>query len=528
MSVKKNPVSPRQKMINLMYVVLMAMLALNVSTDVLKGLVLVGDSLQRSKENAEKETLIIFEDFESQMKGNPEKVGSYFAKAKSVKAASDSLCAYAESLKWAIARSADGSDGNPTNLKNKEDLQASDAVMLNSIEHNGYQLYEKINRYRKFVEQYIADPRRRAIVTANLTTEVPDTPENRGRKWEEYMFESMPAVAVITMLSKLQYDIRVAEREVLHSLLNNVYVDDVHVNNLEALVVPERTTLYSGEEFRSRIFMAATDTTKKAEIYVNGNRISPDGNYNFRVGAPGEYTFSGYILMPNSAGEMLRREFTQKYSVIAGAQTNVGNTTVTAAGATIAADLMNVLYAGFDNPVSVTAAGISQDKVSLTMTGGTLTSKGGGKYTARPDKVGQPVTFTVTGQVGGRTMDMGTYTFKVRKLPDPAPYITVGSDRFKGGRLSKASALGARSLGAAIDDGLLDIPFTVLSFECVFFDRMGNVIVERSSGSSFTDAQRNLMRELGRGKRFYISNVRAVGPDKIDRTLQGALEVIIN
>ncbi len=516
-------------MINLMYVVLMAMLALNVSTDVLKGLVLVGDSLQRSKENAEKETLAIFEDFQMQMKGNPEKVGPYFAKAKMVKAESDSLCNFIESLKVAIAKSADGADGDPTNLRNKEDLQASDAVMLNSIEHNGHKLYERLNTFRKSVETLIADPRRKAIITANLTTEVPANAENASRKWEEYMFETMPAVAAITMLSKMQNDIRVAEREVLHSLLNNVYVDDVHVNQLDAFCVPEQTTLFSGDEFRSSIFMAATDTTKRAEIYVNGNKISPDGKYNFRVGSRGEYSFSGYILMPNSAGEMLRREFTQKYTVIAKGTVGPGSTSSpVAAGATIAADLMNVLYAGFDNPVSVTAAGISQDNVRLSMTGGSLIDKGGGKYTARPDKVGQPVTFTVTGNAGGRTIDMGTFTFKVRKLPDPAPYILVGGDMFKGGRLAKASILGAQSLGAAIDDGLLNIPFTVLSFDCVFFDRMGNMIIEHSAGAHFTEAQRNLIREFGRGKRFYISTVRAVGPDKIDRTLPGALEVIIN
>lgn len=523
MSVKKNPVSPRQKMINLMYVVLMAMLALNVSTDVLKGLVLVGDSLERSKENAEKETEAIFEDFALQMKANPTKVGPWFEKAKKVKAASDSLCSYADRLKWAIARAADGSKGDPTQLKNKEDLQASDDVMLNSLEHNGAKLYEQINAYRKLVEGLISDPRRKAIIAANLTTEVPDTPENRGRKWEEYMFESMPAIAAITMLSKLQSDIRSAEREVLHSLDANIGVKDIRVNQLDAFCLPEQLTLFPGDEFRSRIFMAATDSTKRPEIYVNGKRIAEDGQYNFRVGGPGEYSFSGYILQPNISGEMIRREFTQKYTVI---PAPIPPKTPT--GATVAADLMNVLYAGFDNPVSVTATGMTADKVSLSMTGGTLTPKGDGHYTARPSQVGQDVTFTVTGTFEGKPVTMGTYTFKVRKLPDPAPFIMLGNDMFKGGKISKGGVLGASQLGAAIDDGLLHIPFKVLSFECVFFDRMGNVRPERSAGAAFTEPQRALMRELGRGKRFYISNIQAIGPDGIQRTLPGAMEIIIN
>ena len=189
---------------------------------------------------------------------------------------------------------------------------------------------------------------------------------------------------------------------------------------------------------------------------------------------------------------------------------------------------MNVRYAGFNNPISVTAAGIPASQVQLSMTGGTLTSTGPGKYTARPTQVGTDVTFSVSGTVNGKHQQMGQFTFQVRKLPDPTAYIQVGTDRFRGGRIAKGTILGAAGLGAAIDDGLLNIPFKVLSFETVFADRMGNFRPEPSSGSNFTENQRNLMRELRRGQRFYISKVQAVGPDGITRTLNGSVEVIVN
>ena len=214
---------------------------------------------------------------------------------------------------------------------------------------------------------------------------------------------------------------------------------------------------------------------------------------------------------------MLRRNFVQKYNVIA-----------PPTGATVAADLMNVLYAGFNNPISVSASGIAPDKVHLSMTGGSLTSQGKGHYTARPAAVGSNVTFTVTGEVNGKTQKMGTYTFKVRKLPDPTAYIALGNDRFKGGRLAKGSVLGAAGIGAAIDDGLLDIPFRVLSFEAVFFDRMGNARPENSDGANFTENQRNLMRSLRRGQRFYVSRVVVMGPDGLRRTLPQPVEIIVN
>ncbi len=517
MTVKKRPVSPRQKMINLMYIVLLAMLALNVSNEVLKGFDLVGDSLERTTANAAKENEAIYKDLAEQLKANPIKVRPWYDKAMAVKSMSDALYNLAEELRWAVARETDGKEGNPSNLENKEDLDAASRIMLSPVDGRGTELFDGINSYRERILTYVSDPRKAAIIASNLNTDVPQTPDNIGKNWQEYMFEAMPSIAAITMLTKLQNDVRKAEGEVLHDLASNIDLKDIRVNELGAYVLPEATTLFPGETFTSHIFMAAVDTTQRPEIYVNGQRIDSDGEYSFKVGGPGEYSFSGYLQMPNAAGDIIRRDFTQRYNVIA-----------PPAGATVAADLMNVLYAGFNNPISVSASGVPANKISLTMTGGTLTAKGNGKYTARPTSVGQDVKFTVTGVVNGKTQTMGTLSFKVRKLPDPTAYIQIGNDRFKSGRLAKATAVGLQELNAAIDDGLLDIPFTVLSFETVFFDRMGNARPEVSAGAKFTEAQRELIRSLRRGNRFYISRVRAIGPDGIERTLPQAMEVIIN
>jgi len=517
MAIQKRPASPRQKMINLMYVVLMAMLALNVSTDVLKGFTLVGNSLDRTIHTTEQENKDLLDDLATQYRKNPAKVKPWWDKAQTVQHSADSLCRYIDELKWAIARETDGADGNPNNIQHKDDLEAAGVVMLNPATLRGRVLYRRVNHFRDFVTSFITDRRRRAIVAANLSTDVPKGEDNIGKNWQEYMFESMPSIAAVTMLSKLQSDIRKAEGEVLHTLAANIGVKDIRVNELNAYVLPEATTLFPGDEFRSQIFMAAIDTTQRPEIYVNGRRLNADGHYNFRVGAPGSYDFRGYITMPNAAGEVIRREFSQHYTVIA-----------PPTGATVAADLMNVLYAGYDNPISVSASGISSDKIHLSMSGGTLSAKGNGKYVARPAHVGQEVSFTVTGEVGGKSQTMGAFTFKVRKLPDPAAFISIGGDQFRGGRIAKGSIVGATRLDAAIDDGLLNIPFSVRSFECVFFDRLGNVLPRPSAGASFTEAQRDLIRQLSRGKRFYISNIHAVGPDGIERTLSGSLEVIIN
>ena len=517
MAVKKKPVSPRQRMINLMYIVLMAMLALNVSSDVLKGFSLVGESLNRTTANAMKENQTLYDKFAEQLQQNPTKVRPWYDKAMVVKQMSDSLYDFAEQLRWALAREVDGKEGNPDDLENKEDLNASNVVMLSRYTGKGQLLHDKIVAYREAMMTYIADPREKAIIASNLSTDVPRSENSLGKDWKQYMFEEMPTIASITMLTKLQNDVRNTESEVLRVLAGNIDLKDIRVNELNAYVLPEATTLFPGQTFNSNIFMAAVDTTQRPEIYVNGKRLETDGTYSFTVGAPGEYSFSGYLEMPNAAGEVIRREFTQRYNVIA-----------PPVGATVAADLMNVLYAGFENPVSVSASGVPANKITLTMTGGSLTAQGNGKYIARPEKVGEDVTFNVTGVVNGRTQSMGTYSFKVRKLPDPTAYIAIGSDNFRGGRLSKADILGAKNLGAAIDDGLLNIPFRVLGFEAVFFDRMGNTVISVSQTANFTDAQKELVRELRRGQRFYLSKVRCIGPDGIERTLPQPLEVIVN
>ena len=516
MAIKKRPVNPRQKMINLMYVVLMAMLALNVSTEVLNGFSVVEESLNRTTSNSAKENASIYEAFSAQMKQNPEKVRQWFEKAESVRSMSDSLYNFAQELKEAIVKEADGKDADVSNIDHKDDLEAASQVMLAPGKGRGGQLFNAINSYRERILQMVTDKKQQEIIASNLTTAVPKSGKAMGKNWQEYMFEDMPVAAAVTLLSKLQSDIRYAEGEVLHTLVSNIDVKDIRVNKLDAFVIPEKTTLYPGEVFNADIVMAAVDTTMQPEIYVNGTRINAKGKYSFTAGGVGEHSFSGYLITRNAEGETMRRDFLQKYSVIPAPS-----------GATVAADLMNVLYAGFQNPMSVSVPGVPANAVSVSMSGGSLVAKGAGHYVATPSQVGKDVVFTVSANDKGKTRQMAQVTFKVRKLPDPTPYVVVGSDRFKGGNMAKASLVTMDQLHAAIDDGLLDIPFKVLSFETVFFDDMGNSIPIASEGASFSGRQKDTFRRLSRNKRFYVRGVKAIGPDGIQRTLPGAMEFIV-
>ena len=520
MAIKKRPVSPRQKMINLMYVVLMAMLALNVSTEVLNGFSIVEESLKRTTQNASLENLVIYDDFAVQMKKNPQKVKQWYDKSQKVKQMSDDLYNLADELKLAIVQEADGSDGDVQNIRNKEDLEAANQVMLSPNRGRGKELYNAIINYRTQMLSMVTGYHQKKMIASNLSTDIPANAQTMGKNWQEYMFESMPAAAAVTLLSKLQSDVRYAEGEVLHTLVSNIDVKDIRVNALDAFVIPNSQTIVRGDKFSARIVMAAVDTTQKPQIFIGGKEVNlPGGLYETVTGRTGDFTLSGFIQVENGNGELLKRSFEQKYTVVD-------------PSATVSADLMNVLYAGYSNPLSVSVPGVPVNKVQATMTGGTLQPTGPGRYIARPTAVGQNVTITITSTNTGRAQQMGQFTFRVRRLPDPTPYINMKDEsgspiRYKGGGLSKAQLMGVDGIGAAIDDGILDIAFRVQSFETVFFDNMGNAVPMVSDGASFSARQKDTFRKLQRNKRFYITRVNAIGPDGISRKLNTSMEVIV-
>ena len=520
MAIRKRPVSPRQKMINLMYVVLMAMLALNVSTEVLNGFSIVEESLNRTTAGSSKENQLVYDNLEMQMRLNPAKTKEWYEKAMEVRRISDSLYHFADELKLAIVKEADGEDGLVEDLKNKEDLEAANQVMLAPGRGRGKELYQAIASFRSRIIGMTKDMSKQQIISANLSTNIPAKAKAMGKNWQEYMFEDMPAAAAVTLLSKLQSDVRYAEREVLHTLVQNIDVKDIRVNALNAFVIPNSQTVVRGDRFSARIVMAAVDTTQVPDIYIGNQKVDlNNGLYETVCGRTGDFTLAGYMETVNGNGDRIRRDFSQKYTVVD-------------PSATVSADLMNMLYAGYNNPISVSVPGVPLNKVQASMTNGTLQAVGPGRYIARPSKIGQDAVITVVSTNTGHPQQMGQYKFRVRKLPDPTPYITMKDEhgnpiRYKGGGLAKSQLVASDAIGAAIDDGILDIAFRVQSFETVFFDNMGNAVPMASEGASFSARQKDTFRKLARNRRFYISRVTVVGPDGLTRTLQNPMEVIV-
>ena len=513
--------SPRQKMINLMYIVLTAMLALNVSSDVLNGFRQVEEGLVRTTENVAEQNASLYDELTVYNRNNPEKSGEWYKKATAVHGRTDSLYTYIDELKGRIVREADGKKGDVNNIQRQDDLEAASYIMLSPTTREGRKLREALVAYSEMVDEMIDDSVKRRLINEYLYPRVNKSIVGEKKTWEEANFENMPVIAAVTLLTKIQSDLRSAEGEILHTLLKNIDKGDVRVNQLNAYVIPESKTVIRGSKYVAHIVLAAIDTTMAPAIKI-GNEVisdSKDGLYELTCNRSGVYTLDGHLEVPRGDGSTTRHPFSTTYSVIDPM-------------ATVSATMMNVLYAGIDNPVSISVPGIPNHDVSAAIKGGTL-SRSGNIWQVRPSKVGEDVVITVSAMMNGRSQVVNSSTFRVRQLPDPMPYIAYKDDngneqRYKGGKpFPKTRLLAAPGIEAAIDDDLLNVEYRVLSFETVFFDSMGNAIPEVSDGNKFSQRQKDSFRRLSRGKRFYISRVRAVGPDGIERDLS-PIEIIVN
>jgi gliding motility-associated protein GldM len=514
------PETPRQRLIGLMYILLLCMLALNVSSDVLHGFELVDDSLTKSTENSSAQNIVMYKEFDEHYKANPEKTKEWYQLAKELKRRSDSLYNYIDQLKWAVVIKVDGKKADIHNIQRSDNLDVAGTVMLPPTSKKGKELKKAIEDYREYMVSLVSDSLKRKIILDNFNTKPSPRAKKEGHNWESSMFENMPVGAVVTMFTKLQNDIRYAEGEALHTLINNIDVGDFRVNQIKAYVIPNSENVVRGGSYKANIILSAEDSTQRPKVFVNGRMLDPkkNGFYEAFAGAAGVFPVQGYIEMQRGDGSTQRHPFSQKYTVVEPMAT-VSNT------------MMNVFYAGIDNKVSISVPGVPASQINATSTNGSL-SRSGLMWIARPSMVGKECMITVTAIMDGRSQVVANTPFRVRPLPEPRAFVEYKDQngitrRYKGGAFSKSKLLEAPGLVAALDDELLDVNFTVLAFQTLIYDSMGNTLMEVSQGSKFSERQKSQIRGLARGKRLLVTNIKAIGPDKVEQTLS-PMDIIIN
>ncbi|HQF50677.1 MAG TPA: gliding motility protein GldM [Paludibacteraceae bacterium] len=528
MSATNCPETPRQKMISMMYLVYTALLALNVSVEILNGYSLVDGSLRKSISIADARNIDMKYKFESLASQNPAKTKEWKAKADLLAAKSDSLYNYINQVKRYIVVLVDGEEANidpklPNYLQisaeKRGNLDITGTVGVGEVPFNcegqtikpvGKTLKEHVNEYAKFVKSMVEDSLKAKTIDQTFDTKDIKHADGQKVKWETEVFDGMPAVATLTMLSKLQNDIRNTEAEIMQYLINQIDAGDFRVNKIQALVIPDSKYLIKGGKYHAQIVLAATDSTRPLEVEVNGKQI-PNGIYEFGCGSTGKFDYKGKIKMKKPSGEEVSYDFASDY-------------TVGEPSATISADMMNVFYAGISNPLSVSVPGVAARDVSISITNAkqVQTAKG---WNITPVKVGVEAVVSVTAKMNGKATVVAKKAFRVKALPPPLAKIEYTNsqgivEKYKGGTaIAKNYLTTARRIIAELDDADLDVKYKVLSFSLNSFDSMGNTLVEMAQGSELTSRQLAIFAKMTKGKTVYVSNVQAIGPDGIRRTL---------
>ncbi|MCQ2350953.1 MAG: gliding motility protein GldM [Paludibacteraceae bacterium] len=525
----------------MMYLVYTALLALNVSTDVLNGFSVVQKSLRQSIVSTEGINNSLMVEFENSMTQNPVKVGPQYNKALAVRAKSDALYNQIEQMKIAIIRECDGLGPEvPDDSVKVEKLNARDnldksyqiAVYKDGIEGAGigYALKDSIDSFANYMAA-IAEgdtatkvPKDTALIATirhNFDTSEQPNPQEptEMQPWIIRTFEHMPAIAAMTLLTQYQQSVRNTEADIIRYLQSATDAGDFRVNKITAEVIPVSSYVTRGSQYQARIILAAVDSTKRPKITVNGNVIEGE-DYVVSCNSVGSFDVAGSIELPRADGSISTYQFASNYIV--------GEPT-----AIISADKMNVLYAGIENPISVSVPGVPTQNISISATNQRSLVKKGSGWVIIPSKVGEECKISVSMKnADGRMQSVGAKPFRVKQLPPPAGFIAYKDNgvttKYWGGKpIAKASLMSAVGVQAELQDADIEAKYSVLGFQMKVVDTMGNWKYEDSNGTSFTEKQKDLMRKMGKGKTFLISRIRAKGPDGIERVLP-TIEVTIN
>ncbi len=506
MGTKYCPEAPRQRMISLMYLVLTAMLALNVDKSVLDAFVMVNHNFMQSIESSIAKNQRVYDDFNNAARENPKKAGELNNSVIRVKTNSDSLYNYIHSLKVLIVKKADGPEGDLDNIKSQDDLNYSAELMINK--KNGIALKKAIEQYRKSLIELV-DTSNTALITSineSLNTSNPPPVQGQTPTWESSKFEGYPLIAVITLMSKIQSDVRNAESDVINHLYAQIDAASFKFNKLQAQVVSTSDYVLQGSTYEAKVFLSAVDTTASPVIMVGGSTLpmvpgENAGLYKLVTSKEGKIEYRGQINYKNPLGLIVSYPFKHEYEVAKPSMT-------------VSPTKMNVFYAGLANPVSISVPGISATNTKVTITNGTIEPGTAGNYLVRPEKVGVNAVITVSAMIDGKSKEIGTTSFRVKKVPDPVASVANKND----GVISKKELEAQLGVLAKIPDFDFEMNFTVTSF-VISTSKAGFIVDKQTKGNRFSQEQRDLMKGLNTGSRLYIESIVVKGDDGTTRNL---------
>ncbi len=497
--------TPRQKMINMMYLVLTAMLALNVSKDILKALQEIDDSMVATVNNVEKGNELLYSVLESEA-AEKDKAKEWNQRAQALRPQAQQAYDLIETVKDSLISKSGGRDEDGS-LKGADNRDVPAGILINGPETGGQakakEIREKLEAYKDFLLQNIDD--------ATLQTEIEEMfnfeaikadGEDTPRQWEERKFAELPLAGIIPFLTDLQAKVRRAESDALEYFSRSIDAKSIKVTDVKAIVMPKSTFVAQGDEYEAQVFLAAYDDTQNPEFTLNGEAI-PAENINSGIATIkipasgiGVTEFSGEILLPGSDS----------------AEVFTGAFTVAPPTAVISPTAMNVLYRQVKNPLEISVPGVQPSQLVVSGPG---LSGSNGNYVADITRVsGTEVTISVgVKEEDGSTRSVGSKKFRIKGLPRAEAQIYRTSDS---GPYS-ASAINNAEIQAAYPNFAFDLSLQVTAFELI----VPGQPPFRISGNKMTQAARQAISSARPGSTIIVRNVEA----KITSNGQSVLNV---
>jgi gliding motility-associated protein GldM len=520
MGSKNCPETPRQKLISMMYLVLTALLALNVSSDILNAFVIVNESMEETNRIFSEKVAANYNAFDKAMAENPTKAKPMKDKADQVKKYADEMVAYLEEIKWEVISLTEGCSKEEAKTKTIRDIKKKDNFDIPTFyftagSHDGSkgkarELKNKIIEFKNNILGVLPE-NEREIVNIGLVVEgVYKDLNNNEMSWEMATFYHTILVADLVLLNKLIADVRNAESTVVTQLLTSIGATDFKFNKISAKVVPKSRFVISGEEYEADIFVAAYDTIEAPEVIigaaydsitgkVTGNLQTLEGEnglvkYKVPAGGIGVQKYGGVIRIKKPGGGIEEFGFNDEYVV--GAPT-----------ATVSADKMNVFYIGVDNPVSISVPGVPNESVRPSISNGRLTPQGNGKYIVRVES-GNEATINVAADMSGQTRSMGSFKFRVKRVPDPVPYIAGVRE----GNIPKEKIAANPVIIPVMENFEFELSYTIVSFIFTIQLANGDLIEIPGSGNKLNAEMVRHINSSRKGTKVYIEKIRANGP----------------
>ena len=487
--------SARQKMINLMYLVFIAMMALNMSKEVLTAFGLMSEKLSESNELATQRNSGFMAGLAEKVTEQPEKYAPLKEKADQISALSNELNDYLEQIKSELLDATD----DPTNYEamDKPDQLNQRFFEGGKVTAGAQEFLDKVSKYRdgvsaaiksvKEVDASVADD----VVKTFSTNDVKDR-SGVTKKWLNYNFEGFPLVASLTKLTQMQTDIKTTESKVLSALLAGQQASELSFSNYEAIVVADKTAFFSGESFKGRIVLGRFDATlKPTKVMVNGKEQTEVTNGQIMLDFP-----AGNVGERDVAGELQFKEGDSTVTIpIKSSYTVIPRPN----SAVISADKMNVVYRGVNNPMTISIPGVPAVNASAP---GLKKVGGAGKYMMNVTAVkSREVNIKVSGKLANGTTVSDSKKFRIKGIPRP-----VGTVRGEDGAIKMArNALEISSVGAILPDFDFDIKLKVTGFK---FKVEGQPTVS-VRGGRLNAAGKSALRKAKRGSSVQIIDIKA-------------------